>query len=171
MNINNMGDAYLSIKEFGELVGMTIHALRLYDKKGIFRPARRGSGTEGKYRYYSPAQITTVKMIRTLTEIGVPLHVIKGLAESRTPEKLIKLLSKNREMVAESLCFLQEVHSVISTFLDLLIEGISITETDISVSVRTQHHGTRAISLAGCRCRHRNAAHLPPPACALLSTH
>jgi hypothetical protein len=72
-------------------------------------------------------------MIRVLTEIGVPLQTIKELAQSRTPEKLMKLLSGEQRKVADKLRFLNEVHSVIDVFMELLTEGICATETEISV--------------------------------------
>jgi hypothetical protein len=73
-------------------------------------------------------------MIRVLAEIGVPLKEVKELTECRTPEKLMKLLSRNRDKVADEIRFLHDVHSVVNTFLDLLNEGMSVTETDITVS-------------------------------------
>lgn len=133
MNDIDFEKGVLTIKEFAGLVGMTISALRHYDNIGVFPPAMRGVEFENQYRYYSPTQITMVKMIRVLTEIGVPLDTIKELTENRTPEKMIKLLSRNREKVADEIRFLQEACSVINTFLALLNEGISVTETEITV--------------------------------------
>jgi DNA-binding transcriptional MerR regulator len=134
MSTSSLGKDFLSIKEFAGFVGMTVVALRHYDKTGVFLPAKYGVEFENKYRYYSPTQITAVKMIRVLAEIGVPLKEVKELTESRTPEKLIKLLSRNRDKVADEIRFLHDVHSVINTFLDLLNEGMSVTEADITVS-------------------------------------
>ena len=126
-------DGLLSINEFAELVGMTVSALRHYDKEGVFHPAQRGKDGGNLYRYYTPMQITAVKMIRVLSEIGVPLKTIKQLGAYRAPTDLIKLLSENRHRVVDEIQFLQEVSSVIGTFLDLLYEGISANESDISV--------------------------------------
>lgn len=134
MNNSNFDDNLLSIKEFSEIVGMSIETLRHYDRKGLFKPAKHGEGTKNKYRYYSPTQITIVKMIRVLTEIGVPLEIIKDLSQTRSPEKLVKLLSRQKRIVGDELNFLQEVHSVISIFFDLLIDGFSATETEIYVA-------------------------------------
>ena len=134
MNNESLNKDFLSIKEFAGFVGMTAVALRHYDKTGVFLPAKRGIEFENKYRFYSPTQITTIKMIRVLTEIGVPLKEIKELADNRTPEKLLKLLSRNRDKVADEIRFLQDVSLVIGTFIDLLNEGMSVTETEISVS-------------------------------------
>ena len=104
MNNEKFNKDFLSIKEFAELVGMTVVTLRHYDNKGVFPPAKRGVEFENRYRYYSPTQITTVKMIRVLTEIGVPLKEIKALAQNRTPEKILKLFRKHKDRVACETC-------------------------------------------------------------------
>jgi len=100
---------------------------------GIFAPAKRGIEFENKYRYYSPLQITTVKMIRVLTEIHVPLDTIRELTQNRTPEKMLKLLRAHKEKLANDIHFLQEVSSIIDTFMELLYEAVSVSETEISV--------------------------------------
>ena len=127
-------DWLIPIKEFAELVGMTPEALRHYDRKGLFHPAKRGKKGENKdYRYYAPPQITVVKMFRVLAEIGLPLNTIGELARDRTPEKLIKLLSKQKRILEDEIDFLKECLSVISVFLELLNEGISATENELHV--------------------------------------
>lgn len=139
MSDKDLQGDFLSINEFAKFVGISASALRHYDHMGVFIPARRGTEFENKYRFYSPLQITTVKMIRVLTEIGVPLKTIKELTQSRTPERIIKLLRKNKDMVAGEIGFLREAHAIISTYLDLLNEAISISETEISVSEMPEH--------------------------------
>jgi DNA-binding transcriptional MerR regulator len=78
-------------------------------------------------------QITTVKMIRVLTKIGVPHETIREMAEERTPEKLIKLLRRQKEELAGEIRFMREAHSVIAMFLDLITEGLLADETEIAV--------------------------------------
>jgi hypothetical protein len=73
-------------------------------------------------------------MVGVLTEIGVPLATLRELSESRTPETVIKLLTSHREKIACEIDFLHDVLAVIDTFIDLLNEGISVTESEISVS-------------------------------------
>ena len=135
MSEKNYDGNFLSIKDFAEFVGMSESALRHYHKKDVFIPVKQGKDFDNKYRYYSPLQITIVKMIRVLAEIGVPLNTIKEVSQSRSPEKILKLLSKNRNYIADELRFLHEVYSVICTFIELLTEGISVTESEISISV------------------------------------
>jgi len=62
-------------------------------------------------------QITTVKMIRVLTEIGVPLNMIKELVQNRSPEKMLKLLSKHKDIVADELLFLEALSNGVSSHL------------------------------------------------------
>jgi DNA-binding transcriptional MerR regulator len=124
---------YLPIGEFARIVGITRESLRRYDNKGIFSPAARGNGLENDYRYYAPMQITTIKMIRVLTKIGVPLNTIREMAKSRTPEKLIKMLRKQKEELAGEIRFLREAHSVIAMFLDFITEGLLTDESEIFV--------------------------------------
>jgi DNA-binding transcriptional MerR regulator len=124
---------YLPIGEFARIVGITPNSLRVYDKRGIFSPAMRGNGQENDYRYYAPMQITTIKMIRVLTKIGVPHKTIRAMATGRTPEKLIHLLRKQKEELMGEIRFLREAHSVIAMFLDFITEGLLADESEIFV--------------------------------------
>jgi hypothetical protein len=72
-------------------------------------------------------------MIRVLREIGVSLKTIKELAEARTPEKLIKLLTKNKRIIGDEITYLQNVYSIMNTFYEQLIEGISADESELTV--------------------------------------
>jgi DNA-binding transcriptional MerR regulator len=123
----------LTVTEFSKLVGIPTSKLRYYARRGVFIPAAYGDGKENRYRYYFLSQITTVKMIRVLTEIGVSLNTIKDLTDDRTPEKLIKLLAKNKRIIEDEMKYLNEVYSIMNVFHDLLIEGISAEENDIIV--------------------------------------
>jgi len=134
MGKKSLGKDYLTINEFAELVGISASALRHYDKTGAFKPEKYGNDFENKYRYYSPMQITTVKMIRVLTEIGVPLSKIKELTKNRTPEELLKLLNKQKNIIADELIFLQEAHTLINAYMNLLNAGLCADETEFSVS-------------------------------------
>jgi len=132
MQTKNMD--YVTIKDFSELVGITPDALRYYDRRGVFFPSKRGVEFENKYRFYSPMQITTINMIRVLTEIGVPLETIRDFEDDRTPDKLMKLLSKNKDILSDKLRFLQDSYSLTSTYIELLNSGICATEDEVYAS-------------------------------------
>ncbi len=134
MSIQNLLNGFLTIKDFSELVGITVKSLRNYDKKGIFHPAKHGVEHENNYRYYSAPQIITAKLIRVLTEIGVPLETIKSLAQTRTPEKVLKILCQNRKKMDDEIRFYQDASSVVDAFIGLIQEGMSITENEITLN-------------------------------------
>jgi len=130
----NFEKNYLTISEFAKIVGMSVEKLRYYDNNGIFHPAKYGEGEKSKYRYYSPSQITAINMIRVLSEIGIPLKKIKEIAGGRTPENMLKLLSKQRYKIMDKLHSLQDAHAVVDTYIELLISGISATESEITLA-------------------------------------
>ena len=134
MNDNDFEKDFLSISEFAEFVDITDSSLRHYDKRGIFSPAKSHDEFGNKHRYYSPIQITTIKMIRVLTEIRVPLETIKELAQNRTPVNMLRLLRKHSEEIRDKINSWQEIYSVIQTFSELLYDAITVTENEISVS-------------------------------------
>jgi len=123
---------YFTISEFAGFVGLPISTLRHYDKVGVFQPALR-AGASGNQRCYSPIQITTIKVIRILTEIGVSLAEVKKLVEHRTPEMLLKQFRKSKGDVLGRISSLEGSVTVMDTYVDQLHEGISIEEAEIAV--------------------------------------
>jgi len=81
-----------------------------------------------------------VKMIRVLLKVGVPLKTICDLKGGRTPEMILKLLNHQKDVVTSDIRFLQEIYEIISTFADLIHEGISADEVDISVTEMPDRH-------------------------------
>jgi DNA-binding transcriptional MerR regulator len=134
MNEKNLGIGHFKTKEFANIVDLAVHVLRYYDKLGVFVPDKHGSEFENNYRYYSPIQITAFKMVRVLTEIGVKLKTIKPLTQKRTPDKMLKQLRKSKTELEDRIRFSQEAYSVASTFIDLIFEGISAMEDEITVA-------------------------------------
>jgi len=134
MSKKDINTDFLTVKEFSKFAGMPVSTLHYYDEKGVFCPAKHGVKFKNKYRLYLPMQITTIKMIRVLKNVGVSLKEIVKLNADRSPEKLIKLFTSYKARVTDNIRFFQEVLSVIETFLEQLGEGMGVTESDISVS-------------------------------------
>lgn len=139
-------DEYMSVSDFAEHVGLSPDTLRHYDKEGVFRPVRRGKNGNGfdkgdnGYRFYSPMQITAVKMVRTLAGIDVPLQTIKELSKTRTPEKMIKLLPMYKCKIGEQIENLQNAFAAVDTYMELLHEGMSANENEIVLSKMPKKH-------------------------------
>lgn len=63
------------IKEFAELLGITVDTLLFYEKKGIFLPYLKKQQTG--YRFYNTSQITEISLIIQLKDLGFSLDEIK----------------------------------------------------------------------------------------------
>lgn len=67
----------LAIGRFARLTGLSVKALRLYDERGILRPAFVDAGSG--YRYYLREQVAAAQSIRLLRGVDMPLEDIRGL--------------------------------------------------------------------------------------------
>lgn len=71
----NMKKEHLSIGEFSYLSGLSIKALRYYDKIGILKPEYTDKKTS--YRYYSRKQLNYSDIILTSIMLDIPLSYVK----------------------------------------------------------------------------------------------
>lgn len=83
-------DALLSIGRFAELTGLTVRALRLYDRLGVLTPAAVDFGTG--YRYYAEAQVEDGRLIYFLRALNLPLPEVQALlhAGDRDAERILE---------------------------------------------------------------------------------
>jgi DNA-binding transcriptional MerR regulator/thiol-disulfide isomerase/thioredoxin len=84
------------IHDFAQLAGVTVKALRHYDRIGLLKPKRTDSG----YRAYSDADLQRLEQIVALKFIGLPLREIKILMEG-TAMTLPAALRAQRRAVEE----------------------------------------------------------------------
>ncbi|MGN0648920.1 MAG: MerR family transcriptional regulator [Oscillospiraceae bacterium] len=68
---------YYSIGTFSKLTRTTIAALRFYDKEGIFKPAYTDESTG--YRYYLSSQLSELREIISLRQVGMSVEQIKEI--------------------------------------------------------------------------------------------
>jgi len=84
------------IGEFAKLAGVTVRALHHYDRIGLLKPQRGGSG----YRLYRMGDLERLEQIAALKFLGIPLEEIKLLLK-RGPLSLAGSLHMQREALAE----------------------------------------------------------------------
>jgi MerR family transcriptional regulator, heat shock protein HspR len=88
-----------------ELVGMHPQTLRLYESKGLVRPARTPGGT----RLYSEADIERLRLISRLTgELGLNLAGVEHVL--RLEDELRKMQSRMHRLERELRAELAAVH-------------------------------------------------------------
>ncbi len=87
----------LKIHEFAEFSGISTRALHLYDRIGLFCPAKTDE-TNG-YRYYDTEQMLELNTILSFKKVGLPLKDIKEIKLSSYSKEIIvnKLLDRKNE--------------------------------------------------------------------------
>jgi DNA-binding transcriptional MerR regulator len=84
------------VGEFAKLAGVTVRALHHYDRIGLLKPQRAGSG----FRVYELKDMERLEQIAALKFLGIPLAEIKLLLK-RGPLTLADSLHMQREALAE----------------------------------------------------------------------
>ncbi|WP_329124574.1 MerR family transcriptional regulator [Streptomyces sp. NBC_01353] len=107
----------LSIGEVAELTGLSVHALRFYEREGLLvGPVRR---TSGGRRRYAAFDVDWLLICVKLRESGMPLADLKRFAElvrhgpGNEAERL-RLLDTHRQRVDAQIHALEECRSVIA---------------------------------------------------------
>jgi DNA-binding transcriptional MerR regulator len=69
----------MKIGEFADIVGVSIDAIRFYERRGVLRPAPR---TAGGYRTFGQRDLNRVRLARQLQTLGLTIdEVVDALAE------------------------------------------------------------------------------------------
>ncbi|MGO9198323.1 MAG: MerR family transcriptional regulator [Acidimicrobiales bacterium] len=76
-----MPEDLISIGQMSRLSGLTVKALRYYDRVGLLRPAVVDAGTG--FRYYTRDQTSSARLISSLRSVDVPLDDIRLCLESK----------------------------------------------------------------------------------------
>ena len=66
---------YVRIGELSRRAGVSVRALRHYEKEGLLRPDRCSNG----YRVYDDDAVDLVRQIRELIENGLPIRIIRDV--------------------------------------------------------------------------------------------
>jgi len=77
----------LKIGELAALAGISVKALRVYEKKNIIKPVEVDENTG--YRYYSPDQFQLIEGLLVLQDMGFSLNDISKILSGKcSPEEL-----------------------------------------------------------------------------------
>jgi DNA-binding transcriptional MerR regulator len=109
------------ITDFAALAGVTVRALRHYERLGLVRPGRLKSG----YRVYSDEHLAVLEQVVGLKFIGFPLKTIKGLLRRRGPE-LADALRGQRTILEDKKHLLDQAISAIKEAEDALRTGATV---------------------------------------------
>ncbi|MFB6527998.1 MULTISPECIES: MerR family transcriptional regulator [unclassified Streptomyces] len=125
------GVRWLGIGEVAERTGLSVHALRFYEREGLLvGPVQRTSG--GRRRYTS-SDVEWLQICVRLRESGMPLADLKRFAElvrhgpGNEAERL-RLLDAHRRRVDAQIQALEECRSVIAWKVDVYAEHLARDE-------------------------------------------
>ena len=110
-----------TIREVTEITGITVNALRYYDRKGLLHPTVRNS--EGRKEWlYDDEAVRRAKRILLLRRIGIPVENI-ALVIDKVDKMDENMLSSRLEELREERQLLDEQISLAGMFL--LLDEIS----------------------------------------------
>ena len=91
----------MNIKQASEQSGVSAPNIRFYEKEGLLTPGRN---PDNDYRDYTPENIRTLKFIRMLRMLAVPLPTIRAVLEGEQPlQQALQTQQKALEQQAEQL--------------------------------------------------------------------
>jgi DNA-binding transcriptional MerR regulator len=123
-------EAGLSIGTVAEATGMSVHALRFFEREGIFlRPIPR---SDGGHRVYEQADVDWLLLCNRLRESGMPIATIRRFAAlvragAGNEEDRLALLKEHERLVraeiAELNACLEVIHGKVVTYEQHVREG------------------------------------------------
>ncbi|MFE0253339.1 MerR family transcriptional regulator [Streptomyces sp. NPDC059010] len=123
----------LSIGEVAERTGLSVHALRFYEREGLLvGPVRR---TSGGLRRYTTVDVDWLLICVKLRESGMPLADLKRFAElvrqgpGNEAERL-EILDTHQQRVEAQIQALQECRSVIAWKVGVYAEHLARGEAN-----------------------------------------
>lgn len=114
-------EATYRIQQFAARAGVTIKALRHYDRLGLLRPRRTASG----YRVYTDQDLAVLAQIVALRFIGIPLRQIP-LLRGAAPAALANALRAQRQLLEEKRGMLRRA-----------VDALTTAERDLASGART----------------------------------
>jgi len=94
----------LSIGEMAKLTGISIQALRYYERKNIMKPIHINS--DSGYRYYSPNQIYFIQLISNCVSLDIPLKELAGVFHTDGMDGLREFIERNKSIAEKKAKFI-----------------------------------------------------------------
>ena len=130
MTLTVMTKSY-RVHQFAELAGVTVKALRHYDRLGLLRPERN----DASYRLYQQADLARLQQIIALKSIGLPLKHIRTLLD-RVPLPLIATFRQQREVLEQKRRLLDRAIQALVAAESKLESGTSSTTAVLQEVIR-----------------------------------
>ena len=127
----SVAERELSIGDVAQQTGLTVHALRFYEREGLMLTRHIARGTGG-HRRYSPQDVYWLRICTKLRASGMPLAKIHRYAElvrqgPGNEQQRLELLREQQRHIENQLAELQEclrtITRKVSTYEHRLADG------------------------------------------------
>ena len=140
-----MDNALMRICEVAAFFGVSVKAMRVYEKMGILTPAKIDETTG--YRYYAADQVKELDAILELRELGFTLAEIHKLLKSgATKEQYVEILVHKRALWQERM---QQAQERIET-IDEVIEKLAASKPPVKLHELTEDERAKLLNRISC---------------------
>ncbi|MFD6663304.1 MerR family transcriptional regulator [Micromonospora chalcea] len=127
-----------SIGELARASGLTVSALRFYDRSGVLPPARVDPVTG--YRWYTEEQVDPARLVAGLRRVGMPLTgIAEALRHRHRPAEVHRLLDAHLRRLEDGLADARRELSRIRSLIDpeetTVTTRLVLSRTDLAAAV------------------------------------
>ncbi|KAB1904969.1 MerR family transcriptional regulator [Micromonospora sp. AMSO1212t] len=127
-----------SIGELARASGLTVSALRFYDRSGVLAPARVDPVTG--YRWYTEEQVGPARLVAGLRRVGMPLAgIADALRHRHRPTEVHRLLDAHLRRLEDGLADARRELSRIRSLIDpeetIVTTRLVLSRTDLAAAV------------------------------------
>lgn len=127
-----------SIGELARASGLTVSALRFYDRSGVLAPARVDPVTG--YRWYTEEQVDPARLVAGLRRVGMPLTgIAEALRHRHRPAEVQRLLDAHLRRLEDGLADARRELSRIRSLIDpeetVVTTRLVLSRTDLAAAV------------------------------------
>lgn len=125
-----MNENLFSIGEISKIKGITIKALRFYEKIGLIKPHYTDPST--RFRYYSLEQFIHLDIIKAARSMDISPKDVKVILEKKDNKVLLDFMNYQKESAALKIAELQKMISIIDATQNTINNSVSsISQQDI----------------------------------------
>jgi DNA-binding transcriptional MerR regulator len=134
-------DRHLSPAETARRFGVSIKALRLYERQGLLKPLRTSNGSTGAaWRVYGPDQLARLHQILALKRLGLSLgqvgELLVGEEDALGPILAVqeRVLAKDGERIARALALIRRARAKLASGAALSIDDLATLTLETAVN-------------------------------------
>jgi len=140
-----MDTTLLRIGEIASFFGVSVKAIRVYEKKGILIPTKIDPDTG--YRYYTAHQVQTLNALLDLKQIGFSLNEIKDIMSGKVNNAKFSNDLKQKRIAWQEAMSLSESKIDI---IDKIGERIAVTKESCKLHELTEEERARLLVKIVC---------------------